>query len=409
MTDPQRLLLNRRALLAASAAVPLIGSLGRVARAQAPATIRIGAPNSMTGGFGEGGRNVVAGLQVAAEQINARGGIKALGGARLEVVPADTTSDDPATAASVTRRLITQDKVAALVGAHTSTMTLSAQIEAERGEVPILTTSYSDQLVQRGYQYTFKVAPQASVLSQEGFDDIVALYQELKGKKVTRVAIFYGADAASQAIGKAYADISRKAGAQIVASSTFAGNLADPTSIVGPVLQSKPDVLFLNAYVNDTILITRALRSLGIMIPIIGSGSGISVKTLGSTLGKQADNLMGTLAWNWDLPTPGSKEFGALYHAKYPDEPFAPQEAGEGFAVGEIIAAALERAGSADPKKLRDSLMQTDAQTVLPGGSVSFEANGMRKGSTGILVSWIDGKLRTVFPKEDATISPPLP
>ncbi len=408
MTDAARrgLALNRRGILTAAAFLPLVN----VARAQGtPATIRIGAPNSMTGGFGEGGRNVAAGLQVAAEQINLRGGIKALGGAKLEILPADTTSDDPATAASVTRRLITQDKVAVLVGAHTSTMTLSAQIEAERGEVPILTTSYSDQIVQRGYKYTFKVAPQASVLAQEGFDDIVALYQELKQKKVQRVAIFYGADAASQSIGKAYAEIAKKAGAQVVATSTFSGNLADPTSVVGPVLQSKPDVLFLNAFVNDTILITRALRSLGIMIPIIGSGSGISVKTLGQTLGKQGDNLMGTLAWNWDLPTPGSKEFGVLYHAKYPDEPFAPQEAGEGFAVGEIIAAAIEKAASADPKKIRDALMQTNVQSVLPGGPVSFGENGMRNNSIGILVSWIDGKLRTVYPKEDSTISPALP
>lgn len=406
MTETPLAPFGRRALLAA---VPAVAWGTQVWAQGADATIKIGAPNSMTGGFGEGGRNVVNGLQVAVEQINKRGGIKSMGGAKLEVLPADTTSDDPATAASVTRRLITQDKVSCLVGAHTSTMTLSAQIEAERGEVPILTTSYSDQLVARGFKYTFKVAPQATDLAADGFNDILALHEELKQKKVQRVAIFYGADAASQALGKNYFEIAKKQNVQVVANSTFSGNLADPTSIVGPVLQTKPEVLFLNAFVNDTILVTRALRNLGIMIPIVGSGSGISVKSLGQTLGKQADNLMGTLAWNWDLPTPGTKEFDELYHAKFPDEPFAPQEAGEGYAIGEIIAAALEKTASADAKKLRDAIAQSDVQTVLPGGPVSFLDTGMSKNSKGILVSWIDGKLRTVYPKADATISPPLP
>lgn len=400
---------NRRSLIGVAAALPLFGIISRASAQATPATVRVGAPNSMTGGFGEGGRNVAAGLQVAADRVNAQGGIKALGGAKLEILPADTTSDDPATAASVTRRLISQDKVAVLVGAHTSTMTLSAQIEAERGEVPLITTSYSDQLVQRGFKYTFKLAPQASTLSQEALDDIVALYQAIKNKKVTRIAVFYGADASAQAVSKALLELAKKEGVEVVATSTFSPNLADPTSVIGPVLASKPEVLFLNAYVNDTILITRALRSLGVMIPIVGAGSGMSVKTLGSTLGKQGDNLMGMLAWNWDLPTPGTEEFNKAYHVKYPDEPYSPQEAGEGFAAGEIIAAALENAGSADPKKLRDAIAQTNVQTVMPGGPVSFGDNGMRKDSTGILVSWIDGKLRTVFPKEDSTISPPLP
>jgi branched-chain amino acid transport system substrate-binding protein len=397
--------MNRRAVMLGGPTAMLIA--GR-ARAQGREVL-IGAPNSMTGGFGEGGRQVVVGLQLAVEQVNKAGGIKSLEGATLRVIPADTSSDNPSQAASVTRRLISQDKVSALVGAHTSTMTLSAQIEAERAEVPILTTSYADQIVQRGYKYTFKVAPQSSALSAAGFDDISALFAAQGKGKLSRVAVFYGADAASQAIGRSYIDLMKARGVQLVATGSFPGDLSDPTPVVGPMLATRPQVLFMNAFVNDTILITRTLRSLGVMVPIIGSGSGISVKTLGTSLGKLGDNLMGTLAWNWDVKVPGVKEFDAIYQAANPSEPFAPQEAGEGYAIGQIIAAALEAAKSSDPKAIRDSLATIDVNTILPGGRVKFGDNGMNQYIEPILVSWIDGQLRTVWPKEYASAAPVLP
>lgn len=400
MQTSRRLVLGGSAAVLATPAIP--------ARA-APSEVVIGAPNSLTGGFGEGGRQVVIGLQIAVEQVNAAGGIKSLAGAKLRVISGDTSSDDPALAASVTRRMVSQDKVSVLVGAHTSTMTLSAQIEAERGEVPILTTSYADQIVQRGYKYTFKIPPQASALSATGMEDTIALYQQIKGTKIDRVAIFYGADAASQAIGKAYLDYAKSKSIPVVANGTFPGNLSDPTAIVGPVLANKPQILFMNAFLNDMILVTRALRSLGVTIPVVGSGSGISVKSISQSLGKDANNLMGTLAWNWDLPTPGAEEFRVAYKKANPTEPFAPQESGEGFAIGSIIAAALEDAKSADPKAIRDALTRVKLQTVLPGGPVTFGENGQNSNARGILVSWINGELRTIWPKEYASAVPPLP
>src|ERR1700704_2497646 len=77
--------------------------------AQVPDII-IGAPNSMSGGYAEGGRQAVAGLKIAIDEINAKGGIKSLGGAKLKLISADASSDNPAQAATVTKRLITQDK-----------------------------------------------------------------------------------------------------------------------------------------------------------------------------------------------------------------------------------------------------------------------------------------------------------
>jgi branched-chain amino acid transport system substrate-binding protein len=390
--------------LLAAAAITLAG-----AAAAQPKEIIVGAPNSLTGGFGEGGRQVIAGLEIAVDQINKEGGIKSLGGAKLKLISADTSSDQPSQAASVTRRMISQDKATVLVGAHTSTMTLSAQIEAERAEVPIITTSYADPIVTKGYKYTFKIPPQSSVLSIAGLDNVIELYKDLGKGELKKVAVFHGTDASAQASGKAYMEILKERKIDVVANGAFPSGMTDPTPVVGPVMAAKPQVLLFNGFTNDLILVARALRNLNVNIPIVGSGSGISVKSIPETLGPQANGIMGTLAWNWDLPTKGVKEFGVLYKAAYPSEPFPPQEAGEGYAIGMLIRSALEKAASDDPKKIRDAIAAIDEETILPGERVAFAENGLNKHIVPILVGWIDGSLRTLGPKQYRTATPLLP
>lgn len=385
-----------------------LGLMGGAAGAQVK-DIVVGAPNSLTGGFGEGGRQVVLGLELAINEINASGGLMSLGGAKLRLVSADTSSDNPAQASSVTRRLISQDGAAILVGAHTSTMTLSAQIEAEKAEVPIITTSYADQIVERGYKYTFKLPPNSTTLAKQSAEYLRQMYREVKKQEIKRVAIFFGTDAASQAAGKVSSGLAKEAGQEVVASGSFPSGLTDPTPVLVPIIQAKPDVLYLNAFTADVILITRALRSVGVKVPILGSGSGISVKSIPESLGDAADGIMGSLFWNWDLPIEGVSGFDALYRKAHPNEPYPPQEAGEGYAIGYLIKAALEAAGSSDPKKIRDALAKIDVPAILPGRTIRFDEAGLNTNGIGILVGWNKGQLRTLWPKEYQATPPELP
>lgn len=397
---------RKRTLVAAMATLSLMASQ---AFAQ-PAEIVIGAPNALSGGYAEGGRTAVAGLKIAIDEINAKGGIKSLGGAKLKLVSADTSSDNPAQAATVTRRVITQDKAVMLMGAHVSTMTLSAQIEAERAEVPLITTSYADAIVSKGMKYTFKIPPLSTSFAAVSFDYINAMYSEMTNRSVKKVAIFYGSDANSQALGAGLIANAKKNNVEVVATAALASGISDPTPVIGPVLQGKPDVIFLNLYTDDTILITKALRNLGVKAPIVGSGSGIAVKTIAETLGKQADNLMGTIAWNGDLPIKGVKEFAAAYKKAFPQEKLLPQEgAGEGYAIGMLMGEVLERSKSIDPKVLRETLSTIETPSVLAGGKVKFGPNGQNVYAVPLLVTWFDGHLHTIWPKKYQTLKPTLP
>src|SRR5262245_64228624 len=115
-----------KGLMAGAAAVALPG----VGRSQ-QGDIVIGAPNSLTGGLGELGTRTVWGLQIAVDQINRDGGIKSLGGAKIKLVPADTSSENPTQAASLTRRMIDQEGAIIIAGATASAMTLAARRSGE--------------------------------------------------------------------------------------------------------------------------------------------------------------------------------------------------------------------------------------------------------------------------------------
>ena len=396
--------------IASAALLAMLMGLAPRASWADPPEIVIGAPIALTGGFGEGGQRVVNGLQVAVDEINANGGIKALGGAKLRLMAADSSTDNPTQAASVTRRLIDQDKAVALVGAHASGMTLAAQVEAERAEVPLITTSYADSIVDRGYHYTFKIVPQVSTMFAAMLDYSTEMMKSALGTEPKRIAVVVGSDAGSQDMAKAVKSLAETRHLDVVSIVTYQSNLSDPTPVVSAMVQSRPELILMSGGTPDVILLTRTLRNVGIRTPIATLSGSISNNSVGQALGKAADRLMGVVSWNWDLASPGVKELVAQYHQKYPSQPYPPaaEMLGEGYAIGWLIKDGLARAGSADPKKLRDALASTDVPAILPGGKISFDSRGLNKALVPVLVAWIDGELRTVWPATYQTVKPPL-
>src|SRR5712671_1199978 len=186
-----------KGLMAGAAAVAL-PSIGR----SQPADIVIGAPNSLTGGLGELGTRTVWGLQIAADQVNREGGIKSLGGAKLKVIAADTTSENPTQAASLTRRMIDQEGAVIIAGATASAMTLAAQVEAEKSQIPLITDSYADGIVTRGYKYTFKLTPQGSVIWNWSLTSATEMWKASKGSPPKTVGIFMSNDAVGLVVQK---------------------------------------------------------------------------------------------------------------------------------------------------------------------------------------------------------------
>jgi branched-chain amino acid transport system substrate-binding protein len=394
-----------KGLMAGAAAVAL-PSIGRTQSAD----IVIGAPNSLTGGLGELGTRTVWGLQIAADQVNREGGIKSLGGAKLKVIAADTTSENPTQAASLTRRMIDQEGAIIIAGATASAMTLAAQVEAEKSQIPLITDSYADGIVTRGYKYTFKLTPQGSVIWNWSMTSATEMWKASKGSPPKTAGIFMSNDAVGLVVQKQLPEHAKTLGLEVPFSTGFQMGLSDPSVAVAPVLRYKPDMLFLGGFTNDLILIVKALRGVGANLPIFGAGPA-GADSIGKGLGTAADKFFAPMTWNWDLPVPGNKEFVAAYKEARPNDPYPPaaEMLGQGYVTGLIIRQALEKAASRDPQKIRDVLAGTEFTGLpFPATKVKFGDNGLNVENRSILSEWIKGELRTVWPKEVQAVAPVL-
>jgi branched-chain amino acid transport system substrate-binding protein len=394
-----------KGLVASAATV----AMPAIVRSEEPEIV-IGAPNSLTGGIGEGGQRTVWAMQIAIDDINRQGGIKSLGGAKIKLVVADTTSENPTQAASIARRMIDQDKAVLLVGATASAMTLALQVETEKSEIPLITNSYADGIVTRGYKYTFKITPQGGGIWNWSMTSGYDLWKATKGSPPKTALIFMSNDAVGLVVQKALPEHAKTLNLEVPFSQSFQMGLSDPSVAVAPVLRYKPDMIFLGGFPNDLILIIKALRGVGVKTPIFGAGPA-GYDSAGKGLGTASDGLLTPMIWNWDLNVPGNKEFVAAYKAAQPSAPYPPanEMLGGGYAMGRIIGQTLEKAASRDPKKLRDVLASTEFTNLpLPATKIKFGDNGLNTYSTGVLAEWIKGELRTVWPKNLQAVQPLL-
>jgi branched-chain amino acid transport system substrate-binding protein len=391
--------LTRRQTIAGMAAGAAVVAAPRIGRAAAP-DIVIGAPNSLTGGLAEGGVRFVAALRIAVDEINAKGGIKSMDGARLRLIVADTSTENPAQAASVTRRMIDEDKAVIIAGATASAMTLAAQIECEKSRVPLVTNSYADPIVLRGMKYTFKYMPQGSAVWNMSLDGVVDMYKATIGKPPRNCAIFMSNDAVGLAVQKHLPDEAKRVGLPVLFSTPYQMGLSDPSVVIAPLMAQKPDVLFLGAFTNDLILIIRAMRGLGLKTPIMNGGTFYGEAVI-NALGNETDHLFGVETWNWDLNLPGNKELVDTYMKANPKMHPGNEQLGVGFTLGLIIGQALEQAASRDGTKIRDVLASTEFDNLpVPAGKVKYGPNGLNIYNMGILVEWQSSVLHTVWPQK---------
>lgn len=372
--------------------------------------IKIGSPHPLTGGWAEVGINSVRGLKLGVKHINEAGGVKALGGAKLVVVEGDTGSADPAMAASVTRRLITEDKVTVLAGCYASNLTLQASTEAERYKIPIIAQSFVDRLTERGYRYYFQLPPKASQLGQK---TIEYTFDVLKaaGRTVTKAAVCGGNDAATKGQLEAVIQKLKEAGLGVPVFELYPLGLTDASPIVTKIRESKADMMVIGGIaVADFILIIRNLRAIGVNIPIFATGGGgILNRGFGDGLGPAADGTFALAAWSWDLPYPGVARVASAYEKEY-NEPFMPQEAGEMYIAAWIYKEAMEKAGNPDPTAIRDVLATYDSSTgpagMMTGGGVKFDKTGWNEKVFPVMVEWKDNKPRAVWPQKIQAMKP---
>jgi branched-chain amino acid transport system substrate-binding protein len=188
MVTIARTLTRRQAMAGGTAAIVAAPFVIRSGLAQG-AAVNIGVIQPLSGANAQFGINCRNGIEFVADTINAAGGIKALGGAKINLIVSDATSN-PTTASTVAQRLITQNELTAVLGAYASSLTLVISEVTARADIPFLTQAYADEITGRGLESVFKVTATASVIGRAQFNFTLAI-AEAAGGRIEKIAIMY--------------------------------------------------------------------------------------------------------------------------------------------------------------------------------------------------------------------------
>ena len=357
--------------------------------------VNVGVVVPLSGANAEFGKNSQQGIQLVADQINAAGGIKSLGGAKIKLIVADSTST-PTTAATVAQRLVSENRCVGILGAYASSLTLALMQVTVRRRVPLLTMSFSDEITGSGYKYVFQIVPKASVIGEAQFNYPLAALSKLEKLSIKKAAVMYEDTAYGTSQAKGLRSAAKKANVELVMDEAYSPGISDATPLINKLRGSGAEMVFPVSYFNDSILIIRTMRQQSITTPVIGGAAGYVIPAFAEALGGTVDGILSIDTSNYDE----KPELTSVYQKKYGS--FATHEAIENAACMQVLAEAVNIAKSVDPKAVRDVLATTHFShgwaTAMPGGSVKFDEHGLNSIATPILVQWQNKGLVTVYP-----------
>ncbi|HEX7969348.1 MAG TPA: ABC transporter substrate-binding protein [Stellaceae bacterium] len=352
------------------------------------------------------------GAEMAIDDINASGGIKALGGAKMKLIVADT-GDSAEKAKNAAQRLVAQEPdLVGGVGAWLSSFTLAVTEVTERAELPWLTLSYSDQITNRGFHYVFQTSATGDRQAELALPTIMKVAESANEKKPTTVAIVMDNTAAPVSFTKPMRGGGlEKAGLKLTVDEVFTPPLSDATPLIAKVRSARPDFLFLvPTAVPDDALLLQKMTEMGIpptRFPVVGNGAHLAAPELLKTAGPEImEDVMVTLA-NWS--TKAQQDLIDRYK-KRTGEPWLGQDSLCAYGHVWVLKDALEKAGAADRRKVADAIHAMDttesSAKYFAGGRVKFDERGRRVDAPLVIVQWQKGEPVTVYPPESATAKP---
>ena len=336
-----------------------------VAQAQA---IRIGVNEPLTGPFAASGTYVVNGAKIAADEINAKGGVL---GKKLELVVEDNKSN-PTEAAAVAEKLITSDKTPVLMGAWGSSLTLAVMPKLADYETAMLVeTSSSGKITTSGNPYVFRISP-PSALEAEAFAPMV---EKLGLKKVDFLAINndWGRGAAAD-----FGRMLKGKGVAVGLVETMDQGAQDMSAQLSKLKGSDADTLLITAAVDQLTLLFKQMAALGFKKRIITTGGSQNPDQIIAQAGAASDGTMHLttfLPWYPEkTPNPAAT---AYFIAEWKRRGFdfaGVTESFRGYDGIRTIAAAIEKGGAADAASIRRGFWSVDFTGL--NGPIRFSKAG---------------------------------
>ena len=326
-------------------------------------TIKIGFLGALTGDVAMFGKPTLEGMKMAAEDLNAAGGVM---GKKIEIVEADNRGDKQE-GASVTQKLISRDNVIAIVGDPTTGITKVAAPIAQKAGVLLISAGATGPGVVENGDFIFRNTLLDSVAIPACIDYFA---NDLKYKKVAIIT----SDNNDYSVGfsQTFRDAAKGKGIEIVADEKVKDGDKDFSGQVTNIKAKKPDVIFFSGYYTEGALIMKEARKQGVKANMFG-GDGLFSPEFIKLGGSAAEGSMSALGFAPEQATPETAKFIEAFKKK-----FAGQLPGlfdaQGYDGVMMIADAIKRANSADPKVFKTAMAATkNFQGV--SGTITIRAN----------------------------------
>ena len=374
--------------------------------------IRIGVIYPLTGAAASTGLELKNALELAADLINSgtrglnlplttTGGLPNLKGAKIKLIFGDHQGN-PQTGATEAERLISQEKVVALVCCYFSNVTNTASQVAERNGIPFMNPeSSSATLTQRSFKWFFRTTPHDDLFVTNFFEFLKDI-EKKKNISVKRIALFNE----NTLFGTETTKIEEKlAGEQkypIVEKIIYPAKSTQLTSEIQRIKAANPDLIMQSSYLGDAILSMKTYKELGVSPDaLLANDAGFNDSEFLKTLGKDGEYVLSREVWALDLASknPLIKQVNDLYLERYKTN-FNGNSA-RTFTGLMTLAEAINRAGSTKPEAIQKALVETNIpgnKLIMPWKGIKFDATGQNTLGSGIIVQVQDGKYVTVWP-----------
>lgn len=354
-------------VLGFAAALPLLAGTSKTVEAAESNVIKIGEVGSMTGSEATFGVATHQGVELAIKEINANGGVK---GKNLQVITLDDQGK-PEEAATAVTRLITQDKVTAIIGEVASSRSLAMAPIAQQYKIPMVSPSSTNPKVTEIGDYIFRVC------FIDPFQGFVMARFAAENLKVKKVAILRDVkNDYSVGLAKFFTETFKKLGGEIVVDQSYSAGDIDFKSQLTAIRGKKPDAIFVPGYYTEVGLIARQARNLGIKVPLLGGDGWDSPKLL-QIGGKAIDGAYFSNHYSAEDKSPVVQVFIDKYRKSYKEVPSGL--AAMGYDATMVLADAMKRAKSLSTADIRAALANTkDFQGVTGRISIDQQRNAVK-------------------------------
>ena len=381
--------------------------------------IVIGAIYPLTGNAAQIGADAQAAVSTMTDIINndhapipmllgAGGGLPHFNHNHIKVIFADH-QNDPQKARAEAERLITQEHVVALIGSYTSATAATISQVAERYEVPYMAMDNSSpSLNQRGLKWFFRTSPHDVMFTAAMFDFMKA-EGEKTGRPVKSVSLFYEDSIFGTDSSNVMRKMAEAAGIKVAADIKYRANSPSLSAEAQRLKSANADVVMPSSYTSDAILMLRSMNEVGYHPTVLAQAAGFQEQSFISAAGPLAEGVMSRSSFALDATKsrPAIPAVDAMFKAKASKD--LNDNTSRQIVAVQILADAIDRAGSTKPEDIRVALTKTDVpgdQTIMPWKGVKFDSTGQNTEATPVIQQLEGGIYHTVYPADVAVQAP---